>query len=102
MKMISLWSGRSLAATFLPDRNSASPAGIARVETGPKGVILSFHNDQFRNPAGLAEFLSGKKVAAKLRPDHKLIIFMKWHDTADRLEGVLGLVQTFRRISEAA
>ncbi len=75
-------------------------AGIARIETGPKGVILSFHNDQFKNPAGLAEFLSGKKVTAKLRPDHKLIIFMKWHGTADRLEGVLGLVRTFRKIAE--
>ena len=77
-------------------------AGIARIETGPKGVIISFHNDNFKNPAGLAGMLQDGKLKAKLRPDHKLIIFMKWADTGARLEGILSLVRTFRKISEAA
>lgn len=76
-------------------------AGIGRIETGPKGVIISFHKDQFRNPAGLADLLQGKEMKAKLRPDHKLIIFLKWSDIDDRLLGVLDLVKTFRKIAEA-
>ncbi|MEE8259311.1 MAG: transcription-repair coupling factor [Sphingomonadales bacterium] len=76
-------------------------AGIARIETGPKGVIITFHKDQFKNPAGLADLLQDKKMKAKLRPDHKLIIFLKWSDIGDRLLGVLDLVKTFRKIAEA-
>ena len=33
-------------------------AGIARLDGGPKGATVQFHNDKYANPAGLVEFLN--------------------------------------------
>ncbi|MHA1543697.1 MAG: transcription-repair coupling factor [Alphaproteobacteria bacterium] len=75
-------------------------AGIEKIETGPKGVIIGFYKDRFANPAGLAEFLSSKKLKAKLRPDHKMIVFARWHDLDDRLKGVFNLVRRLADLAE--
>ena len=32
-------------------------AGIAKLDGGPKGATVQFHNDKYANPAGLVEFL---------------------------------------------
>lgn len=74
--------------------------GIEKIETGPKGVIISFYKDRFANPAGLAEFLTSKKLKAKLRPDHKMIVFARWHDLDDRLKGAFNLVRRLADLSE--
>ncbi|MEO0410600.1 MAG: transcription-repair coupling factor [Pseudomonadota bacterium] len=49
-------------------------AGIAKLEAGAKGITLSFHNNQFANPAGLVDFISNSRRTAKLRPDHRLVV----------------------------
>jgi transcription-repair coupling factor (superfamily II helicase) len=36
-------------------------AGIARLDAGPKGATIQFHMDKFANPAGLVEFLQGRR-----------------------------------------
>ena len=33
-------------------------AGIEKIETGPKGAIISFRHSKFANPAGLIKFLT--------------------------------------------
>ncbi|MFC7474974.1 transcription-repair coupling factor [Dankookia sp. GCM10030260] len=49
-------------------------AGVEKVDAGPKGVVLSFFRNQFRNPAGLVNWVSAQKGLVKLRPDHKLAL----------------------------
>ena len=39
-------------------------AGIARLDAGPKGATIQFHNDKFANPAGLVDFIQDQKAAA--------------------------------------
>ena len=47
-------------------------AGVEKLEAGPKGMVIGFRGNQFRNPAGLIGWLSTRKGAIRLRPDHKL------------------------------
>jgi transcription-repair coupling factor (superfamily II helicase) len=47
-------------------------AGVEKLEAGPKGMVIGFRGNQFRNPAGLVQWLSSRKDTIRLRPDHKL------------------------------
>ena len=53
-------------------------AGVEKLEAGPKGMVLGFRGNQFGNPAGLVQWLSGGgkrgPAAMRLRPDHKLAL----------------------------
>nr|WP_240046710.1 transcription-repair coupling factor [Paracraurococcus ruber] len=49
-------------------------AGVEKVDAGPKGVVLSFFRNQFRNPGGLVGWVAAQKGLVKLRPDHKLAL----------------------------
>ena len=49
-------------------------AGVEKLEAGPKGMVLQFRGNAFRNPAGLIAWLSRRKDAIRLRPDHKLAV----------------------------
>jgi transcription-repair coupling factor (superfamily II helicase) len=76
-------------------------AGIGKIEAGPKGAIISFHDDAFANPAGLVAFLSGQARTVILRPDHKLVYKRAWGDPESRLSGVQHLVENLASIAKA-
>jgi transcription-repair coupling factor (superfamily II helicase) len=48
--------------------------GVEKLDAGPKGMVLSFRGNKFRNPAGLVTWLGQKGGLVRLRPDHKLAI----------------------------
>ena len=49
-------------------------AGVEKLEAGPKGMVIAFRGNAFRNPAGLIGWLNTRKGVIRLRPDHKLSI----------------------------
>ena len=68
-------------------------AGIAKLDGGPKGATIQFHNEKFASPGGLVAFLEDQRGLAKIR-DNKINIV---HDYLDNLEGV-GKVLSFSSI----
>ncbi len=68
-------------------------AGVDKVDAGPKGAVIAFHDNRFANPAGLVVFLEEQVGTAKLRPDQRLVVMRDWEDTRDRLRGVNALLQ---------
>jgi transcription-repair coupling factor (superfamily II helicase) len=74
-------------------------AGIERVEAGPKGATIAFHDNHYANPAGLVAFISEQVGTAKLRPDHRLVYMRDWPDDAARLEGVLHVSRALAEIA---
>ncbi len=76
--------------------------GVARIEAGPKGAVVSFKDDHFANPAGLVDWITAHRGTAKLRPDHRLVLMRSWEDIPDRLEGVRYLASELARITKAA
>ncbi len=63
-------------------------AGVARLDAGPKGATVAFHNDSFGNPAGLIAFIQKQAGEVKLRPDHTLVYRRAWDSEAARVKGV--------------
>ena len=49
-------------------------AGVEKLEAGPKGMVLGFRGNAFRNPAGLITWLNTRKGQIRLRPDQKLAL----------------------------
>jgi len=60
-------------------------ANVAKIDVGPKGAVVSFRNDEFKNPGGLVQFVAKNGVAWKLRPDHKVVVKGEWETPEQRL-----------------
>jgi transcription-repair coupling factor (superfamily II helicase) len=77
-------------------------AGIEKLEAGPKGAVISLHDNRFANPAGLVELIQRNAGTLKLRPDHKILYQRNWDDAKARLTGAAKLVQALAKISRTA
>jgi transcription-repair coupling factor (superfamily II helicase) len=82
-------------------KRSCRAAGVDRLEAGPKGMVLGFRGNAFRNPAGLVSWLSSKGGAVRLRPDHKLAIVREM-GVAERLRLARETVENLNRIAAQA
>ncbi|MAH84961.1 MAG: transcription-repair coupling factor [Rhodospirillaceae bacterium TMED8] len=77
-------------------------AGVAKIDAGPKGAVISFFKDQFANPEGLIAWFADHLGTAKLRPDHKLVFMRKWTSPKERLTGTHYVITELVSLSEAA
>jgi len=76
-------------------------AHIEKIDSGPKGAVVSFRNNEFPNPGGLIAYITDQVGTVKLRPDHKIVVKRAWNGGMDRLKGVTGLVRTLSEIAAA-
>ncbi|MEL6801201.1 MAG: transcription-repair coupling factor [Pseudomonadota bacterium] len=67
-------------------------AGIARLDGGPKGATIQFHNDKFANPEGLVEFIQDQRGMAKVK-DNKIIVRRDWTRDSDKIKGAFAIAR---------
>ncbi|SPF76390.1 Transcription-repair-coupling factor [Aliiroseovarius pelagivivens] len=67
-------------------------AGISKLDGGPKGATIQFHNDKFVSPVGLVEFIQAQNGLAKVR-DNKIVVRRDWRKTADKIRGAFAIAQ---------
>jgi len=60
-------------------------AGIARIDAGPRGATVQFHNDKFANPAGLVDFVRSQPGARV--QGNKIVLPADWKTESDRIKG---------------
>jgi transcription-repair coupling factor (superfamily II helicase) len=63
-------------------------AGIDKIDTGPKGAVISFRGNHFVNPDALLVYIAKHPKSVKIRADHKLVLMENWEDAEKRLRGV--------------
>jgi len=73
-------------------------AQVVKLDVGPKGALVHFHNDAFPDLEGLIAYVQRLKGTAKLRPDSKLVITRAWPDAPSRVNGALQLSKGLARI----
>ncbi|WP_434063212.1 transcription-repair coupling factor [Gemmobacter denitrificans] len=66
-------------------------AGISRLDAGPKGATIQFHNDKFANPAGLVEFLQAQKGARVA--GNRIVLVADWATEAERIKGAFAIAR---------
>jgi transcription-repair coupling factor (superfamily II helicase) len=75
-------------------------AHIARLDTGPRGATIQFHNDKYPNPAGLVEFINDQRGLAKVK-DNKIVVRRDWKQTRDRIQGAFAVAQDLSKKARA-
>jgi transcription-repair coupling factor (superfamily II helicase) len=74
-------------------------ANVAKIDAGPKGAVLAFHDDKFANPEGLLSFIQ-KDGTVKVRPDMKVFFMGDWETPDERLEGAAEILKKLVEIAE--
>ncbi len=74
-------------------------AHVARVDAGPKGAVLAFHEDSFPRPEALVGYIAGEGGTAVLRPDHRLVFRRSWSDAAARMGGVKAILKSLAALA---
>ena len=76
-------------------------AGIAKLDGGPKGATIQFHNDKFANPQGLVDFIKAQDGLAKVK-DNKIVIRRDWNREADKIKGAFAIARDLaEKVKEA-
>ncbi|WP_170437699.1 transcription-repair coupling factor [Ruegeria arenilitoris] len=67
-------------------------AGIAKLDGGPKGATIQFHNDKFASPEGLVEFIQNQRGLAKVK-DNKIVVRRDWKKDSDKIKGAFAIAR---------
>ncbi len=82
-------------------KRACREAGVEKLEAGPKGMVLQFRGNAFRNPSGLVAWLGAQKGGVRLRPDHKLAISREM-EVSERIKTARDILQSLNRLSNQA
>jgi transcription-repair coupling factor (superfamily II helicase) len=60
-------------------------ANVAKIDVGPKGAVVTFRGDEFRNPVALVGHVQRHAAVWKVRPDNKVVVKGEWETPTERL-----------------
>jgi len=75
-------------------------AHVEKVDTGPKGVIISFRDNHFADPAGLVRYVAEQGTQAKVRPDMRIVFVREFETMKQRLAGTRRILRALVGIAE--
>ncbi len=78
----------------------AKRAMIAKLDVGPKGATVTFHQDKFPNPAGLVSYLTAQRGAAKV-DGNRIVFRAEWKTEAERIKGAFGIARDLAAAAKA-
>jgi transcription-repair coupling factor (superfamily II helicase) len=61
-------------------------AGISKLDAGPRGATVQFHQDKYANPAGLVDVIKAEAGAARMN-GNKIVFTRDWKSESDRIKG---------------
>ncbi|MEM9271292.1 MAG: TRCF domain-containing protein, partial [Pseudomonadota bacterium] len=76
-------------------------AMIAKLDGGPKGATVQFHNDKFPNPSGLVTFIQDQKGLAKVK-DNKIVVRRDWKADGDKVKGAYAIARDLAALAKAS
>ena len=75
-------------------------ANVERIDTGQKGAVLQFRDNNFANPEGLLRYIASQAPIAKVRPDQKVVFLDDWPKPVQRLLGTTKILRNLVKIAE--
>jgi transcription-repair coupling factor (superfamily II helicase) len=63
-------------------------ACVERIDTGPKGAVITFHNNHFPKADALIGFIAKNSNRMKIRADQKLVLTASWNTEKEKMRGV--------------
>ena len=62
-------------------------ANVAKLDAGPKGIVLAFHENRFARPERLVRLIADSRGQMKVRPDHKVVLLRETASPGRAAEG---------------
>ncbi|QPH54330.1 transcription-repair coupling factor [Pontivivens ytuae] len=75
-------------------------ANIGRIDGGPKGATVQFHENRYARPEGLVQFIQDQNGRAKIK-DNKVVVARNWPDEKARLNGAFTIARDLARLAKA-
>ena len=76
-------------------------AGIAKLDGGPKGATIQFHNDKYASPQGLVDFINDQRGLARVK-DNKIVVRRDWKKDKDKIKGAFAIARDLAEKAIAA
>ncbi len=73
-------------------------ANIEKLDAGPKGLVITFRNQEFADPAGLIGWIGEQGTLAKIRPDQSIVLQRDFSSTEKQLKGVAAIVSKLAKM----
>ncbi|MCB2009288.1 MAG: hypothetical protein KDF64_01515, partial [Geminicoccaceae bacterium] len=70
-----------------------------KLDVGPKGVVLGFHDNIFPAPEKLITHIAQSKGTMRVRPDHRVVILRETRTPKDRLKIARKTVDELARLA---
>jgi transcription-repair coupling factor (superfamily II helicase) len=67
-------------------------ANVAKLDAGPKGIVVAFHENRFARPERLVRMIGESRGQMKVRPDHKLVLLRETKSPTERLKAARKLM----------
>src|SRR5258708_11702490 len=77
-------------------------ANVEKIETGPKGAVVSFRDNTFADPDRLLALIREQGPAARGRPHMKVVFFDDWKDPEARLPGTSTILRSLVALAQPA
>jgi transcription-repair coupling factor (superfamily II helicase) len=74
-------------------------ANVAKIDVGPKGAVVSFRADTFKDPLALVQFVQKNQVAWRIRPDQKVVVKGEWETPEQRLNAAEKVLSELARLA---
>ena len=73
-------------------KNKCLKNNISFIDAGPKGILLGFKNNFFKNTDKLLDWISKSSGQIKVRPDQKLFMEKQLKSREEKIENVLTFI----------
>jgi transcription-repair coupling factor (superfamily II helicase) len=77
-------------------------AGVDRLDSGDKALVLSFYQNQFKNPEALIAYISRNPLKTKIRADQKLVLMGNYSTLKDRVNAAKSALITIQDLMKEA
>jgi transcription-repair coupling factor (superfamily II helicase) len=77
-------------------------ANVEKIDSGPKGAVISFRDNTFANPDRLVAFIRDQGPGARVRPDMKVVFFEDWENPQRRLQGTAAILRNLVALAQPA
>ncbi|CAD7029115.1 transcription-repair coupling factor [Pseudorhizobium endolithicum] len=74
-------------------------ANVEKLDAGPKGLVVTFRDKQFPNPAGLVQYIAKQGTMAKIRPDQSVFLTRDLPTPEKRLTVAAQVMKQFAEIA---
>ncbi len=75
-------------------------ANVEKLDAGPKGIVMTFRDKQFPNPAALVQYIAKQGTMAKIRPDQSIFLTRDLPTPEKRLTVAAQVMKQFAELAK--